>query len=335
MKTALTAPIAGIYFLVQKGREKLYDLGLLSSSKAPIPIISVGNIVMGGSGKSPFVIRLAQMALSNGLRPAIVSRGYRGSYKAEYMVVSEGTGAPPLCGPEDSGDEPHMMALRLPFAVIIVSRKRIVGAQVAAEDFNADLVILDDGLQHMRIFRDLDIAMLTGKEDHMFPMGALREPLSSLKRAHALAGPARIQDLPHKLRRIAETKPYFQTITEAQGLLRGGANDDCVHASLLTNKDVCLVSGIANPHRFSNLARDLGWRVIDHRIFPDHYSWSQPELRSLVASIDAAFIVFTEKDWVKLPQSVRGSENIFALRIMTRVKDEQGLWALAQSALRT
>jgi tetraacyldisaccharide 4'-kinase len=329
----LTAVPAGAYFLIQRTREALYNSGLLKRSIARIPVISVGNIVMGGSGKSPFTIYLGELALSRGLRPAIISRGYRGAYRSDYLIVSEGLNQDALCDSGDCGDEPLMMAGRLPNVPVVVSRKRIVGTQIAATRLKADMAILDDGFQHMGLARDLDVAMITGKEDHMFPMGSLREPLSALRRADVIIGPEKAQVRAPALQTFLKTKPYFEVFTEPLGLLTKSRESGLVDLETLEGKDTVLVSGIANPERFENTASKMGWRIVGRKIFPDHYHWTEKELEALLNPSPGYHYVFTEKDWVKLPLAIRDRQDTLALRIRSYVKDQEGLWSLIEASM--
>ena len=175
---------ASMYYAVQKGHESAYLSGLLKAQKAPIPVISVGNLLLGGSGKTPFAIYLADLFYKHGLRPAIVSRGYKGSYQEDYLVVGDGGAEGPLAEPTECGDEPYLISSRLPHVPVIVGRKRIHPVVAAHKLFGSDVAILDDGFQHLGLARNADIVLINGSEDAMFPLGRLREPISALKRAN-------------------------------------------------------------------------------------------------------------------------------------------------------
>ena len=158
-------------------------MGVLSQRKASVPVISVGNLLLGGTGKTPFVIFLAGMLGNRRLKPTVVSRGYTGTSRAPYLVVGDGSSGEPLVGPDACGDEPYLIAKRLPDVPVIVGRKRICPVRAAHELFGCNVVVLDDGFQHLPLKRDADIVLMNGSEDHMFPWGRLREPLSALRRA--------------------------------------------------------------------------------------------------------------------------------------------------------
>ncbi len=311
---------SALYYGVQKSRELAYRAGIFHGARAPVPVVSVGNILMGGSGKTPFTIFLAELALRNGMRPAIVSRGYKGTYRAAFLAVGDGRSPYPLVDPTMAGDEPWLMAWRLPRVPVLVGRKRIEPATAAAQHFGCDMVILDDGFQHLGLHRDLDIVLLDGSEDHMFPRGRLREPVSALRRADLICFSG-FGDLPG--RRYIGDKPVFRYRIQAVRLRIGGESpticDPCVFAS----REVVLVSGIANPHRFRRTAEELQWRVREHLIFPDHHAFSEQDLALIRENSRDTRIVFTEKDWVKLPGWFKKEPDVAALGVSAVVDDEE------------
>ncbi len=279
VNAVLSFPAAG-YFAVQKVREKAYGWGVLSQRKAPVPVISVGNLLLGGTGKTPFVIFLAGMLKNRGLKPAVVSRGYRGTSRAPYLVVGDGSSGEPLVGPDVCGDEPYLIAKRLPDVPVIVGRKRMYPVRAAHELFDCNVVVLDDGFQHLPLKRDADIVLLNGSEDHMFPWGRLREPLSALRRADIvmlMAGgtiPASAVDYVRG--------PVFNCHPLPSGLASGANLQSLVPSDVLSGREVILASGIANPERFRDTAEKLGWIVVDHYSFPDHHRFTDKELRSIL-----------------------------------------------------
>ncbi len=311
---------AALYYGVQKSRELAYRAEIFKGVRAPVPVVSVGNILMGGSGKTPFAIFLAGAAVRNGRRPAIVSRGYKGTNRAPFLVVGDGSSTHPLVSPEVSGDEPWLMAWKLPGIPVLVGRKRVHPATAAAEQFGCDMVILDDGFQHMQLHRDLDIVLVDGSEDYMFPRGRLREPVSALRRADTVCygGPG---DVPG-WRSIAE-KPVFRYRVQPARLRVGGEVSSIRDPDALAAREVVLVSGIANPHRFRKTAEALQWRVKDHLIFPDHHTFSERELVLLRRDWPDVPKIFTEKDWVKLPASFRQEPYVAALEVAVVMDDEE------------
>ncbi|MEJ2719260.1 MAG: tetraacyldisaccharide 4'-kinase [Deltaproteobacteria bacterium] len=270
----LAVPATG-YHAVQKTREQAYRRGLLRATASPVPVISVGNLLMGGSGKTPFVIYLATALLQRGRKPAVVSRGYRGSHRGPHLVVGDGSSARPLAQPAVAGDEPFLMARRLPRVPVVIGRRRIHPAREAVRLFHCDVIILDDGFQHLPLQRDADIVLLTGQEDRMFPRGRLREPFSALGRAHLVVLAGDSSTVPSPAVRYLPDRPVFRCSERALSL---ETVDRDARPEEYADREVVLASGIANPERFRQTAQRLGWRVADHLVFPDHHRFTAPSL---------------------------------------------------------
>jgi tetraacyldisaccharide 4'-kinase len=314
-------PAAG-YHAVQKLRETAYKWGLLVGSQPPVPVVSVGNILLGGSGKTPFVIYLAELLRNKGMRPAVVSRGYRGTYRDDYLVVGRGDSSSPVAGPAEAGDEPFLIALRLRDIPVIVGRKRMHPVRAAQELCSCDVVILDDGFQHLALKRTVDIVLLNGSEDCMFPLGGLREPLSALDRAHVVILTGQDASVPRGAERYIQGKPLFRCRLGPVSLY-GEGDPGTLSPDSLRDRDVFLLSAIAHPERFTGTARDLGWKVLEHLSFRDHHSFTDGELKEALQRGRGAPLVVTEKDWVKLPEWFRRTEDVFALRIAVALDEEE------------
>lgn len=309
----LTIPSTG-YYAVQKIREKAYENGLFSSAKANIPVISIGNLLMGGSGKTPAVIFLADMLFREGLKPVIVSRGYRGRYREPFLVVSDGIGPHPTAGPDVAGDEPYLIARRLPHIPVVVGRKRIHPVRAAIERFQGNVVILDDGFQHLALKRDTDIVLINGLEDRMFPLGRLREPFSALRRADILVLMGRTSSIPPSACKHARRLPVFRCEQIASGLMQDFSTT-LISPAVYKGRPVLLASAIANAGRFCDLALELGWNPVEHKVFADHHVFTDIELQGILEDAGGAPVVVTEKDWVKLPEWFKNTGRAAALRI--------------------
>jgi len=323
----LSIPAAG-YYAVQKVREKAYEWGIFSQKQAPVPVISVGNLLLGGTGKTPFVIYLAGLLKSRGLKPAVISRGYKGTSRAPYLVVGDGSRGEPLSDPDACGDEPYLIAMRLPDVPVIVGRKRIHPVQAAHDLFGCNVVVLDDGFQHLGLKRDADIILLSGAEDRMFPVGRLREPLSALKRADIVMLVAEGTFSAAAANYVKG--PIFRCRPVASGLASGAKFQSAVPSDSLSGRETILASGIANPERFLSTVQGLGWVVVDHFSFADHHRFTDNELRSILGRASGLPVVLTEKDWVKLPEWFKEMEQVQALRIEMILDDEEAFWAAVQ-----
>lgn len=327
----LALPAAG-YCAIQKTWAGSFALGLAEAAQAPIPVISVGNILLGGSGKTPFVIYLADLLRREGLRPAVVSRGYGGSNRAPWLCVSDGNSEEPFADPSIAGDEPVLIALRVPTVPVLIARKRIQGVEAAHRDFGCDVAVLDDGFQHLRLKRDVDIVLLSGREDRMFPLGSLREPFSALERAHIFVLTGNIEGFPRRVQRFLAKTSVFRcrTVSLCVGLSDGGSASPEAYAG----RRVILVSAIAQPDRFRATAEGLGWAVSAHHVFRDHHRFSQDELDRLIAGSSGLPLIFTEKDWVRLPPWFREIPAVTFLRIGVEMEDEAGFSAALRDRLR-
>ena len=282
----------------------------------------MGNLLMGGSGKTPFVVRLAALLHARGFLPAVVSRGYRGTNTKDYLVVGEGRGRGPVVQASVSGDEPYLIACRLPNIPVIVGRKRIQPIRAALELFGCDLVILDDGFQHLQLARDVDVVLLNGSEDRMFPRGGLRESLSALRRAHLVVLAGDQAEIAAAAKPYLTNKPVFHCRQVPRDVIAGSASTSA-SVDLFRGRGVFLVSAIASPERFRNTAERLGWLVQEYVIFRDHHAFTDDELRAILGKAGELPVVVTEKDWVKLPDWFKAMDRVFALRIDMALDNEE------------
>jgi tetraacyldisaccharide 4'-kinase len=305
-------------FLHQTGcriKNRLYAWGIKRSARSPIPVISVGNISFGGTEKTPLSIEILSWLLGLGLRPALISRGYKGRWERSGGVVSAGEG--PLAGWREAGDEPALIARKLPGAGVFVGKRRIDSCRKARE-MGFQVAVLDDGFQHRRLRRDLDIVLINPSE-----IPALREPLSSLKRADLIlvrngprAGRVEKSLIPEKV------LPYRVRL---DGFV-GPDGKDAGPGDRFKGKKVMAFCGIAKPERFFNLLEDSGAHILGRFAFPDHFPYPQPARKKLLAAFQESGVesaVTTEKDAVKLdpPGELQAGFPVFALKIKIEIED--------------
>jgi tetraacyldisaccharide 4'-kinase len=313
-------PASLIYAGAQRVRQALYRRGWLPVRKLNRPVISVGNLTLGGTGKTPLVIRIVELLRNQGRRPAVLSRGYRGDADAPVNVVCDGSGI--LLGPEAAGDEPVLIAQRFGAAVpVLTGPDRFLTGQYAIEQLGADVLILDDGFQHSSLHRDCNILMLDGQEPfgngRVFPAGPLREPLSAIARADLIcltnnsSGPVCSALLPW-----IENRPMVTVGFQPTAVLRLDGKESSEPDSL-RGRRILAFCGIARPQRFRATLEGLGARVTAFREFPDHHRWSDAELERLqheTRTTGAECLVVTEKDAVKLATRAFGLP-VFVLRL--------------------
>ncbi len=321
-------------------RGALLDAGLLGAATAAVPVVSIGNLAVGGAGKTPVTLAVAGRLRAAGRRPAILSRGY-GAERGDERVVADGEGV--RLGAAEGGDEPVLMARRLPGCPVLCGpdRARLAGR---AADLGADVLLLDDGFQHRRLRRDLDVVVLDAGNPfgngHCLPYGPNREPLAALRRAglvwltHAdRAGPAALERL-RALARDATGRDPVES-RHAPRDLADAALDRSFPLSRLAGRRVGLLTGVARPASVRRSVEELGAAVVAESSFPDHHRFDRDEVDgALRASLEAGaeVVVTTEKDAVRLPEACRAEDRLRVLRIDAVVTRGEELLAEALRA---
>jgi len=309
----LLIPLAAIYAGLAWARREITRTGLTRRRRVrDVTVVSIGNITVGGTGKTPLVIGLARALREHDVSVAVVSRGYRAVGRSTGpLLVSDGSG--PLVAVEEAGDEPVAIARAVPVPVI-VSRDRTLGVRLARDSFGARIVILDDGYQHRRLERDADIVLLDAADPFgngwTLPAGRLREPLSALRDADLFLfvhrGTEPIRPVPHRL--VQLLKAFRREAEVISGVLRitgvrPAAGTELVPPARLADRRILLVSGIANPDAFAADLDARGARVVDHLAFGDHHAYRETDIdriRRRLAETGADLIVTTAKDETKL-----------------------------------
>jgi tetraacyldisaccharide 4'-kinase len=297
--------LESLWSRVLEARARRYREGRSASERLGSPVVSVGNVTVGGTGKTPFIERLARWMLAEGHRPAILSRGY-GRKSRGTVLVSDGKGGGPLVGALEGGDEPVLLARQVPQAVVAVSARRIDAARAAAA-FSPDVFLLDDGFQHLALTRDLDIVLLDAASpfggERYPPFGRLREPLSALGRAGAIVftrpGPG--APSPASLERVASWNPAAPRFTAE--IRPAGFSDEAGRAAEPPRGPVVALSGVARPDSFSEALTRLGVHPKETFVFADHRRYRARDVARIAAAAvrhGASAVVTTEKDAVKL-----------------------------------
>jgi tetraacyldisaccharide 4'-kinase len=308
------AGLAAPYGLVVGCRNAAYELGLLPTNQAPIPVLSVGNLTLGGTGKTPLVAWLARAAAAHGVRPAIVSRGY-GAARGERS------------------DEAAELAILLPAVPHVANRDRIAGVREAAAA-GAEIALLDDGFQHRRLARDLDIVAVDATDPfgcgHLFPRGLLRESLAGLTRAHAVVltraaavDARRRSDIRRILTKACRggLPPVWVEATHRPVRLRS-ATSDTQPLERLAGARIAAFAGIGNPAAFRTSLANLGVTLVGFRPFPDHHAYTTADLaaiRDWATGLHADLVVTTLKDLVKVRTDRLEDIPLFALEIALEI----------------
>ncbi|HWI19086.1 MAG TPA: tetraacyldisaccharide 4'-kinase [Vicinamibacterales bacterium] len=271
------------------------------------PVISVGNLSMGGTGKTPVVAAIAQWLITQGHRPAILSRGYARTDNVDgVVVVSDGREVRATL--EQSGDEPLMLARQVPGAVVCVSPDRYLSGTLAERQLGATVHVLDDGFQHVELARSVDVLVTTVGEipnGKVIPLGRLREPMDAAARAHVLV----VSDATAG---AASAEAWALGISQSCGALRSLGAPEGVwdqgsgireQGSETRDLRVLAVSGIANPDRFLSALKDARWNVVDAMTFRDHHRYTSADASAIAAKASACganAIFTTDKDAVRL-----------------------------------
>jgi tetraacyldisaccharide 4'-kinase len=313
--------VSRAFRLALKARETLYRTGLLQTHRLNSPVVSIGNLTMGGTGKTPLAIFLAEQVMAEGLRPVILSRGYRRRTRG-IVIVSRGRG--PVVDWQDAGDEPWLMAQRLKQAAVVVGEDRYAAGKRAEEENLGDLFILDDGFQHRRLYRNFDIVTVDPEEwnagEALLPAGRWREPKSAIGRANAVC----VRES-EEVREFADLPlPVFRVRLNIDGLF--DRNNRRISLDEIREASIVAFAGIGNPERFFASLAMLGLRPAKCVSFRDHHVFSDNELKELGGDIR----ITTEKDAIR----AGGRCDYLTLRVSATIPDSGRLLDAIRQTLR-
>jgi tetraacyldisaccharide 4'-kinase len=315
--------------MIARLRALLYYWEWFEQRRLPVFVLSVGNLTLGGTGKTPVVIMLADWLLAQGKRVAILSRGYRRTSMAQYLLVANGERL--LVGPNEAGDEPFLMAQRCPKAIVAVGADRYELGDWVLERFPIDCLILDDGFQHQGLYRDVNLLLVDATDIEglaaLVPAGRLREPLRAAARATAIVvtradAPAQVAKICRKLKaRLGFIPDPIQAVFRPESLVSvvTGVSQPL---SWSKGKTALLCSGVGHAGSFRSLVERIGIRVLDEVAYVDHHAYTRQDVESLSAratELQAELVVTTEKDACKLVPLLRPTDSWWAIRLSTSV----------------
>lgn len=320
----------------------LYKTGIFGIKILPCKVISVGNITVGGTGKTPMTIYIAELLRGMGKRVVILSKGY--GRRGRGGVVSDGVDT--LLDPETAGDEPYLIAERLKGVPVLVGEDRYSAGMDAVKRFTPDVVILDDGFQHIGLKRDMDILLVEEGvgfgNGYLLPRGILREPLEGVKRADVIMvkGGQGITNYELRITNLNPRAPLFSFKYQPVGLKELTTGRD-VGLDTLKGREVFALAGIANPLSFIETLEGLGAEVVGRFFYPDHHRYNPSDIDAIVNEIQGStveppnspltthhlpFIVTTAKDGVKLKRftvhSSQFTNIIYVLEMEVRVNED-------------
>ena len=294
---------ACLYSIIVRIRTSLYKSGILKTRRLPCRVISVGNLAAGGTGKTPFTIYLCGLLKDKGFKPAVVTRGYKGASEGSTGVDSDGKNI--LMTPSDAGDEAVLLSRNLPGVPVVMGSNRYEAGMLAVKSFRADVVVLDDGYQHLPLKRDLNILLMDAAHPfgngHTLPLGYLREPDIAAGRADmivltrseaATSNPAGLPPAVPVARAVYRQLSIYNIWDES-----------VVDPKELSGRSVMPVAAIAAPASFPLILNGLNVKILKGKFYPDHHSYSRKDMSGIAAvamECGADFVVVTEKDAVKL-----------------------------------
>lgn len=314
-----------VYQIVVSIRNRGFDRGKRKINRASVPVISVGNLTTGGTGKTPVVAWICRTLRERGLRVAIVSRGYGRKSDA------------------DENDEAMELHQRLPDVPHIQDPDRYAAAVIAVDELESEVIVMDDGFQHRQLHRDFDLVLIDATcpfgFDHVLPRGLLREPQSGLARADAVlltrcdqVDRARLEQIRERIDRSVSDVPVFQSKQAVCGLLQHPAKR--LDQAILSGKRVAVVCGIGNPAAFQETVLRLGAEIVESICLTDHADFDAATMARIEHQIVRAgqidFVLCTQKDLVKIRTDRIASIPLFCVLIETEIEESEPLVALLE-----
>lgn len=335
-------PLSLLYRAVTQARTAAYEKGMFQICRLKAPVISVGNLTVGGTGKTPFVEWLCRVLAEQGKRVCVLTRGYGRDNPATRVLVSDGSTI--LADAAEAGDEPLLLAQNLKgLAAVISDADRAAAGKWATEQLGSEVFVLDDGFQHLRLARDLNVVLIDATNPwgsgHLLPHGRLREPRSALSRADCIVltrveKNRDVESLKQEIQRFNQTSPIFTSIMNVKTVSQLGS---AVQGDLTTvAQRVAGFCGIANPQSFFDQLDDAGFQSVLNKPFSDHHRYTQSEIDSFcwkAKESGAQALITTAKDAVKL-LPLNFELPCYVLHIEVSIEGEAELRRMINKAIR-
>lgn len=343
LASVVLSPLGGLYSVAMKARRALYRRGFFSNRRIPAPLISVGNLTMGGTGKTPLVQWIAEQLAAANRRVCILTRGYGRKNPKQRVIVSRGGDV--LSDPEHAGDEAFLLAERLQGRSAVISDADRGSAAVwAIENLASDVFVLDDGFQNLGLARNLDIVTIDATNPwgnrRLLPAGILREPRGELARADCVVltrvpESNAVQELEREVTELTNGRPIFHSRMKIRGLRAVNATHQNISAAETKTFKVAAFCGVGNPESFFAQLRSAGYQLAATEIFRDHHLYTQADIDRVVGESSASgarVLLTTAKDEVKL-RSLRFDLPCYAVEIGIEIEEEDQFRALIEKAL--
>ena len=324
--------LSRLYAAVVQIRLSMYRFGIFRKVRVRgIRVISVGNLTVGGSGKTPVAMLIAQLLKDAGENLCVISRGYGRRSREPVQMVSNGDGL--LTDYPDASDEALLCAQTLMGVPVVCAPKRAQAIRAARDKVGATVAVLDDAFSHLAAFRDKNILLIDALNPfgngYLLPAGPLREPLSSAKRADCIvitrasaATRENIDEIKKMMSRYARgSVPVFECDIVAEEVI---GPDDTHHDAkkFLSGRHLYLLSGIASPNQYEEMVRQLGSTIIDHFVYEDHHPFTDKEMETLLNAVSKeSLLITTEKDFIRLPSFAK--KVAYRLKVKAKIKEEE------------
>jgi tetraacyldisaccharide 4'-kinase len=320
-KTVL-APLSSIWENVYRVRRSFYEYGLLKKDYFKVPIISVGNVTFGGTGKTPMIIYLTRKMAEHGLTPAVLTRGYKGELEHKSGIIKGGQRF--RSNPKQFGDEPLLISRKMNSGAVIVGKRRAENLKKYFHEVEPDVVLLDDGFQHIQLYRSFNIVLFDSALEleryKTAPLGYLREGLTALKDADAIVLSRADQVSEEKIENLLNmlSKYHRRGIPIARFSYKPDGVFDCfdkkvINIEELKGRNVIALSAIASPDSFYQLLKEHGANIVDKIVYPDHYLFTQVDMNDVLikCSKENAIVLTSEKDMVKIRRVTQDSRIVY------------------------
>ena len=341
LSSLILPPLSAIYGVVTRARITAYRRGWFSVSKLSAPVISIGNLTTGGTGKTPMVEWVCiAVARETGKRACVLTRGYGRANPQSQVVVSDGNRL--LASEREAGDEPYLLARNLiGIAAVVCNPDRAAAGEWAIKNLGSEVFVLDDGFQHLRLSRDLDIVTIDATNPwgggSLLPYGRLREPRAGLSRADCIVitRTEQVEDavsLSESVQRLAGAIPVFNSRMMTSGIR--SLNGESVNNESLLAQPVAAFCGVGNPESFFNQLRREGYSPVFVRAFADHHDYNQADLNRLIKEAKdhgASGLITTAKDALKLA-SLEIELPCYVLEIKISITDDARLVKMIRAA---
>lgn len=331
---------SALYSVLVRIRNALYRLRIFKQKRLQCKVVSIGNIAVGGTGKTPMTIYLAEKLTKLDHKVVVVSRGYKGKFEKKGGIISDGKEI--LMGPDFSGDEPFLMAAKLKDVPVVVGQNRYNAGLLAIRNFNPDIILLDDGFQHRELFRDIDLILLDSRRPfgnfNLIPRGILREPAASIKRANVFILTRSSSDNAEArniISAVSNSQPVFDAYNTSYffKVIKGGVsntvadfrNELSEDFSSLAGKKVVAFSGIAGNSHFRNTLSEFKCDLLEFFDFPDHYEYTACDIERISKSVTdrtADLVMTTEKDFARMNGKFNFPVDIIVIGVKMCFRDE-------------